>query len=119
MKIVADENIDFQVIRKLRNAGFEVFSISENLASIKDNEVIAVANEQNALLITEDKDFGELVFRLRLPNRGVLLIRLSDDLPREVASDRILDVILKYNETLFDSFSVLDNTNIRIRSYKK
>ena len=118
MTIVADENIDFQIIRKLRQAEFEVFSICESQFGINDREVLAVANEKNALLITEDKGFGELVYRFRLPNRGVLLLRLSDDLPREFVSDRVLEMILKYNETLLSCFSVLDDMNIRIKTYK-
>ena len=119
MKIVADENIDFLLIRKLRQAGFDVFSIAESQFGIKDREVLSVANTKNALLITEDKDFGELVYRFRLPNRGVLLIRLSDDLPRESATNRVLEIVLHYKETLMDSFAALDDVNIRIKKYKK
>jgi predicted nuclease of predicted toxin-antitoxin system len=119
MKIVADENIDFQVIRKLREANFEVFSICESLFSIKDKEVLKVANEQNALLLTEDKDFGELVYRFRLPNKGVLLIRLSDDLPRDFTVKIVVETVIKNYDLLTNSFSVLDDTKIRIKKYKK
>jgi predicted nuclease of predicted toxin-antitoxin system len=119
MKIVADENIDFQVIRKLRELDFDVFSISESSFSIKDKEVLKVAYEKNALLITEDKDFGELVYRFRLPNKGVLLIRLSDDLPRDLTVKIVVETVIKNYNLLIDSFSVLDDTKIRIKKYKK
>lgn len=58
MKIVADECVDFGIVRELRQNGVEVFSICEETGSIKDNDVLNIANEQNTLLLTEDKDFG-------------------------------------------------------------
>jgi predicted nuclease of predicted toxin-antitoxin system len=115
MKIIADENIDYKIIQELRNEGIEVFSISESQFGIKDKEVLEVANHLEALLITEDKDFGELVFRLRLPNHGVLLIRLSDDLPRATIIGKVVETILKYNESLFHCFSVLDDYQMRTK----
>ena len=119
MKIVADENIDFMLIRKLREVGFEVFSIGESQFGIKDEDVLGVANRQNALLITADKGFGELVLRFQKPNKGVLLLRLSDDLSREVATERVLQVIQTYNETLLDCFCVLDDNKFRMKKFKK
>ena len=119
MRIVADENIDFMLIRKLRDIGFEVFSIGERQFGIDDEDVLSVANRQNTLLVTEDKGFGELVLRFQKLNRGVLLLRLSDNLSREIASERVLQVIQTYNETLLDCFCVLDDTKFRIKKLKK
>lgn len=68
-KIVADESVDFRIVAELRKVGMEVFAICEEQPSIKDNEVLAIAVENDAVLITEDKDFGELVFRIKLPHR--------------------------------------------------
>ncbi len=62
MKIVADENVDRRVIDWLQAVGHHVISISRENPSIIDSEVLAIANRERALLITEDKDFGELVF---------------------------------------------------------
>jgi len=66
-QIVADESVDFRIVIQLRQIGLTVYAIVEQQPSIKDEEVLAIANENDALLITEDKDFGELVFRLQLP----------------------------------------------------
>src|SRR3954447_4282791 len=76
--IVADESVDFRIVIALRAAGLIVYSIAEELPSITDISVLSIAVEKQALLITEDKDFGELVFRLKLPHCGVLLIRIEE-----------------------------------------
>lgn len=62
MKIVADENVAYRIIKSLRLRGYEIISISEDKPSIPDNNVLHFANEQNAILLTEDSDLGELVF---------------------------------------------------------
>ncbi|MDQ1340500.1 MAG: hypothetical protein QG567_1657 [Campylobacterota bacterium] len=60
--IVADENINFKIIKKLRESGFDVYSIMEECGGINDEDVIDVAKEKRAILLTEDSDFGEWVF---------------------------------------------------------
>ena len=65
--IVADESV--RIVLQLRKTVISVYSISESQYSIKDEKVLSIAVEQNALLITEDKDFGELVFRFQLNHK--------------------------------------------------
>jgi predicted nuclease of predicted toxin-antitoxin system len=64
MKIVADEGVDRQVVEALRGENHDVTYIAELAPGISDEEVLQLANERDALLLTTDKDFGELVFRL-------------------------------------------------------
>ena len=61
MRILADENIDYPVIRKLREQGFEVLSIMDMHQGEDDNFVLSVANKLECILLTNDKDFGDLV----------------------------------------------------------
>lgn len=63
MRFVADENLDRSVIERLRSVGHEVVSVAEMEPGISDEAVLATANARSAMLITEDKDFGELAFR--------------------------------------------------------
>ncbi|MDX1913639.1 MAG: DUF5615 family PIN-like protein [Saprospiraceae bacterium] len=67
-----------------------------------------------AILITEDKDFGELVFRMKLPYYGIILLRLSGVLPSE-KSRLAGGVILKHQIDLIGAFSVFDGVKLRIR----
>ena len=64
MNFVADESVDAAIVRILRENQFEVISISESFFGKPDDVVLEIAVQEQALLLTEDKDFGELVFRL-------------------------------------------------------
>lgn len=66
-QIVADESVDFRIVTELRKIDLSVYSISEELPSIKYKDVLSIAFDNKALLITEDKDFGELVFHFSWP----------------------------------------------------
>lgn len=77
MKIIADESVDYAIIQALRSKGFEIYSILEQSPGIDDRHVLAIANRHKGILITEDKDFGELTYRLNKRHHGILLIRLS------------------------------------------
>ena len=63
MKLVADESVDAQIVEGLRTSGHEVIYFAELAPGTEDRDVLAVANGSQALLLTADKDFGELVFR--------------------------------------------------------
>ena len=114
MRIVADENLAYRMVKALRNEGFEVISIEEDVPSIPDNNVLSVAVKEDALLITEDKDFGDLVMLHKLPHRGILLLRLSG-IETDEKIVRTLDVLRTYGEELKDSFTVLDVRRVRLR----
>ena len=77
MKLLADEGVDRPIVDQLRQAGHQVFYVAEMDPSISDERVLELANEQGALLITADKDFGELVFRLGRIHAGAVLLRLA------------------------------------------
>jgi predicted nuclease of predicted toxin-antitoxin system len=111
-QIVADESVDFRIVIQLRQLGLTVYSIAEQQPSIRDDQVLAVANENDALLITEDKDFGELVFRLQLPHRGILLIRIAEA-DQKIAS--VVRTIAKYHIELLNKFSVINENKLRIK----
>lgn len=75
---VADESVDLNLVKFLRNKGLVIFSIMEEVPSLNDKIVLELAVQKNAILITEDKDFGELVYKLKLPHKGLLLLRLEN-----------------------------------------
>ncbi len=117
MRIVADESVDFLIIESLRRAGFEVFSILEELPGCPDEEVLATARRLEAYLITEDKDFGELTYRLKKPSYGILLLRMPAE-ASETKATQVLDVIQKIPGRLWGKFSVLELSKLRIREMK-
>jgi predicted nuclease of predicted toxin-antitoxin system len=81
---------------------------------ISDDTVLNLANSENALLLTADKDFGELVFRLKRLSSGVVLIRLAGLSPIKKANI-VVSFISKYPEQFIGFFSLITPTGIRIR----
>ena len=77
MNIVADESVDRQVVDRLRAEGHFVEYVAESSPSVADEVVLDLSYRSRAILLTADKDFGELVFRQRLPHSGVFLYRLA------------------------------------------
>ncbi len=77
MNFVADEGVDRPIVERLRLEGHSVWYVAEMQPSIADDIVLDIANKLGALLLTADKDFGELVFRQQRLAIGVVLIRLA------------------------------------------
>ncbi len=75
MRFLADESCDFAVVRALREAGHEVVAIAEISPRATDEAVIEIALREERILLTEDKDFGRLVYAHRQITGGVLLLR--------------------------------------------
>jgi predicted nuclease of predicted toxin-antitoxin system len=114
VNLLADEGIDRQIVERLREDGHTVLSIAEMAPSIDDDDILTQANDMNALLITADKDFGELVFRQRLLHAGVILLRLAGLKPSTKA--RITASVIQDRElALLDAFSVISPGIVRIR----
>ncbi len=114
-EIVADECVDFRIIRQLRGVGFQVFSILENNRSAKDKGVLEIAREHGALLLTEDKDFGEWIFAHKEPDVGVILLRYHPTEVNKIA-DSLLQLLNKYETQLLSKFTVIKPGKIRMRT---
>jgi predicted nuclease of predicted toxin-antitoxin system len=76
MTLVADESIERIITARLRSEGHNVTAIIESHPGMKDDDILALAHNLQAVLLTADKDFGELVFRLHRLSTGVILHRL-------------------------------------------
>ena len=114
MKILADEGVDYPVINALRNLGHDVQSIAEESPGLSDEIILRKAAGNHFLLLTADKDFGELVYRHRLPHAGVMLLRLEG--ASESEKIRLVCTALAENEIhLAGNFSVLTPRELRIR----
>jgi predicted nuclease of predicted toxin-antitoxin system len=116
MKILADESVDRPIVERLRMSGHDVDYIAEIEPSISDREVLEAANKTRALLLTADKDFGELIYRDHLENAGgVILLRLAGLPPKEKA-ERVLEVIQDITWESETKFTVVTRKGVRFRS---
>ena len=117
MKFLADEGVDRSIVDKLRGLKFDVYYVIEEIRSLSDDELLHIAFTENRILITRDKDFGELVFRLHKVHSGVILVRLEGCSTQERA-DIVCKVITRYFEQLPNCFAVIQPKVVRIRKQK-
>jgi predicted nuclease of predicted toxin-antitoxin system len=114
VNLVADEGVDRAVVERLRQDGHEVLYVAELSPSVSDEEVLQQANARNAVLLTADKDFGDLVFRQGLAQYGVVLLRLAG-LANATKAEIVAEVCRDRTAELVRSFSVVSAGQVRIR----
>ncbi|MCR4293259.1 MAG: DUF5615 family PIN-like protein [Candidatus Kuenenia sp.] len=117
MNCLADESVDRQIVVRLRHDGHQVWYVAEMEPGISDENVLGLANSRGCLLITADKDFGELVFLQRRLMSGVILIRLTGLSPLNKA-ELIASALNKHGAELDHAFTVIMAGAIRIRKRK-
>ena len=114
MNILADENISQLLVEWLRQEGHQVRFIAEMARGSDDPTVLRIANQQGSLLVTDDKDFGEMVFHRHLQASGVLLVRLAALSPAQ-ETEAVAQVIRTYGAKLLQAFTVITPQGVRTR----
>jgi len=114
MDLVADEGIESQIVERLRQDGFTVYYVAEESPRAEDSAILQEANSRQALLLTNDKDFGDLVFRQSLVHAGVILLRLAG-LSSNAKAETVSTALRERTQEMIDSFSVITPGLIRIR----
>jgi predicted nuclease of predicted toxin-antitoxin system len=117
VRYLADESVGQSIVDALRGAGYEVDSIAELSLGASDLDVLARASRQSSVLITEDKDFGELVFRRKQPNPSVVLLRLSG-LTRQRRIAIAVQVFADRAADFAGAFTVVTDAGVRVRRPK-
>ena len=114
MRLIADESLNYKLVMAIRNLGFQIMSVSEDFPSLKDIEIVSFSLQPPSVIITEDKDFGELVYRDKIPVVGIILLRYEPfqytDMEKKIAS-----FLLNYFEEMNKSFTVITVNKTRIR----
>ena len=106
MILVADEGVDRGVVERLRQNGHEVVYVAELSPSVPDEAVLQQANARRAILLTADKDFGQLVFAHARQSAGVILIRYPSNNRRGLPI-AVMAFIKQSGASLGDRFAVL------------
>jgi len=114
MKFVADEGIDGSLVSLLREAGHDVIYFAETNQSTDDDVILGLANAENRVLITRDKDFGELVFRLKMIHSGIILVR-AEELSSFARSRLVAGFIQANLDLLSGYFIVIQAGTTRLR----
>jgi len=84
-KLLADENVPIEAVKALKRKGVDIVSVIEFSSGLSDIGVLDLANRENRILITFDKDFGELVVREKVRVKGLILLRFRPKSPQQIA----------------------------------
>lgn len=115
MRFIVDESSGKAVAQYLKGAGHDVHFVGDIMPQADDDEILELALDENRILITNDKDFGELVFRGGFEHHGVLLLRLQDERPNHRAQV-VASVLKEHAERLVGNFAVATKKSFRIRA---
>lgn len=112
MRFLVDESTGPAVAEWLWQQGHEVFSVYDEARGMDDDDIIEKAFTENWILMTNDKDFGEKIYRERCPHKGIVLLRLEDE--RASMKIHILRRLLEsYADRLSDQFVVVTERSVR------
>ena len=112
MRFIVDECTGPGVAGWLREQKYEVFSVFDEAQGMADDDIIKKAREEDWIIITNDKDFGEKIFRECLQHKGIILLRLEDE--RSLNKINVLNRLLQnYLDRLAGSFVVVNETQAR------
>ena len=118
MRFLVDECTGPAVAQWLQKLHHEVYSVYDEARGLDDESIIEKAYRENYILITNDKDFGELVFRMRKSHKGIILLRLEDERYKNKIAvlQRILDL---HSDKLANNFTVVTEETVRIIESEK
>jgi predicted nuclease of predicted toxin-antitoxin system len=111
---LADECVAAPVVAALRTDGHDVLYVAEAAAGLSDAKVVELALREQRLLLTEDKDFGDLVFRTEHAVPGVVLLRIAPENPA-LRATRLAAAIERYGEALLGRYMVIEEGRFRSR----
>lgn len=115
LKFIADVNIEKRIVDYLLEKGYDVKWIPDYNCEMTDEELLKVAKEERRILITNDKDFGELTFLQKKHSVGIVLIRIKNQQTR-VKLELLIKLLSKYREKILGHFVVITETKFRFIS---
>jgi predicted nuclease of predicted toxin-antitoxin system len=112
MRFLVDESTGPAVADWLGRQGHEVFSVYEGMRGLSDDAIVQKAYSENWILITNDKDFGQKVYREHKPHHGVVLLRLNDERAK-IKIEVLQSLLANYAERLPEQFVVATEKSVR------
>jgi len=118
IKFLADVNIEKPIIDHLLEIGYNILWVTDINCQMDDDDLLKLANKERRILITNDRDFGEFVFRQGRVSEGVILIRLKGHNVKEKIH-LLKKLVLMHKSKLKGHFTVLTKKKIRIIPMEK
>ena len=113
MRFLVDENLGKRFADVLSRHGYNALFVGDMMRSAPDDKILSFAEKENLIIITDDKDFGELVFRLKRSTKGVILFRASTTDPEKLF--KMSEGVLNKSK---GKFVVVKEGQVRVRNLK-
>ncbi|MCD4782508.1 MAG: DUF5615 family PIN-like protein [Candidatus Eremiobacteraeota bacterium] len=118
MKFLVDECTGPKVAKWLESMNYDVFSVFDKARGLDDRTILQKAYDESRIIITNDKDFGEMVFRRKIAHKGIILLRLEDE--RSSNKIKMINELLnKYSSYIVNKFVVVTENTVRISGESK
>ncbi len=116
MKFLLDENIDARLLPFLQELGHDVTSVAKDyFYGLFDEDILVMAHQEHRILITNDRDFGELIFRQKLSHSGIILFRLAPEDANIHLRKKRMQYVLDNYEGQLHHFLVVTARRVRVR----
>lgn len=115
IKFLSDENMAPSLVKAIRKKGFNIKDIKEEeMFGINDDKVLKMANDENRIVISHDKDFANLINNKLMPHKGVILLRFIDQSPNNVIKHFIPLLDSKIRNKFKNNLVVINEEFIKI-----
>ena len=118
LKFLIDVSAGRKIEKYLLDEGYDTKAVKDIDPRMEDEDIIRIAVSEARMIVTMDKDFGELVYHCSMRHSGVLLLRLEDETGAEKV--RVVRHIMEnYSSQIRDCFCVFQNDRLRIRKTRQ
>lgn len=116
MKLLADESVEYPVVKALKEKGFDVVYVADFIPGSRDEDVFNHAVKEGRTLLTADKDFGELSFRMKRVSKGVILYRVCG-MPNIEKAKLVVEALVAHLQEAENHFTVITKSQVGIKKY--
>ena len=114
VKFIADEGFSFPIASILRENGYDVQWIGDIASGVDDEKIFELSRKEGRVILTEDKDFGELAIRFNCKTSGIILLRIEPD-EKELRKRKMLELFNNFSNKLKGYLIVIDKQKFRFR----
>lgn len=114
IKFLADEGFSFLITSMLQKMGYDVKWVGDIASGAADTMIFEISQEEGRIILTEDKDFGELAVRFGYKSNGIILLRIDAD-QKELREKRMLELFRKFSDKLKGHLIIVGPERIRFR----
>lgn len=114
MNFLADESVDYNIFKVLKKTGYNIEHVLDIFPGEMDEKIVNYAYSKDSIILTEDKDFGELAIRFKLNTKGIILLRFVN-LSSEEKGKIVLNAFAEHEKEMHNSLTVISDKKIRIK----